>query len=140
MGDERVLVDQTILASDPKREGNCLSACVATWLGRPLEHVPHFIERGEGNGDAWWWMLIGYMAGHGWWPYELDSVDDDPGQILFVMGMSPRGVCHQVLYRDGVLFHDPHPSRDGIIDVREVISWRRADHDHSPTLVTEATR
>jgi hypothetical protein len=37
-------VDQTILASDPKREGNCLSACVATFLGRPLEEVPHFAE------------------------------------------------------------------------------------------------
>lgn len=129
-----VLVDQTILASDPERQGNCLSACVATWLGCPITEVPHFIERGADlHDDAWWSMLVGFMAGRGFWPYVLDSVDEEPGETLFVMGMSPRGVCHQVLYRDGVLFHDPHPSRDGITDVREVLIWRRADHDHTPT-------
>lgn len=135
-------VNQTILASDPKRQGNCVSACVASWLERPLEEVPHFIEyKVEGDpGDtiAWWSMLIGYMAGHGYWPIQLDSVTDgEPDELLFVMGMSPRGVCHQVLYRDGELWHDPHPSRDGITDVREVIAWRPVRHDHAPTPPTK---
>ena len=132
-------IDQTILASDPKREGNCLAACVASWLGLPLAEVPHFIEHGAAlNGEndrvSWWSMLLGYMAGRGYWPTELDSPSDaEPGEIAFVMGMSPRGVCHQVLYRDGELWHDPHPSRDGITDVREVLVWRHVRHDHEPT-------
>ena len=79
-------------------------------------------------------MFLGYMAGHGLWPVELEAVDQgDPGEVLFVMGMSPRGVCHQVLYRDGQLFHDPHPARAGITDVREVLAWRPMLHDHTPT-------
>lgn len=126
-------VDQTILATDPKRQGNCLAACVASWLGLSLAAVPHFIE----EHDGWWPMLVGYMSGHGLWPLELENLDDaDEDEIVFVMGMSPRGVCHQVLYRDGALWHDPHPSRDGLTDVREIIAWREMRHDHTPTVVT----
>ncbi len=57
-------VDQTILASDPKRLGNCLSACVATFLDLPLDEVPHFVELGsdlagdETDPHAWWWTLL----------------------------------------------------------------------------------
>lgn len=133
-------VDQTILASDPNRQGNCLPACVATILDKPLETVPHFIESGQWLGDteeggpSWLALLIGYMAAHGYWPKVLDTLNDVPAGVhAFVMGMSPRGVCHQVIYRDGVLWHDPHPSRDGVTDVREVLVWERRTFDHTPT-------
>lgn len=137
---EPTKVSQTIVADDPKRQGNCLSACVATAVGLSLDEVPHFIEfgiriNGEDDTVSWWSMLLGFMAARGLWPLELDDPSDaDPGEITFVMGMSPRGVCHQVIYRDGSLWHDPHPSGDGVIDVREVIVWRPARHDHAPTL------
>lgn len=139
------LIDQTILASDPKRKGNCVAACVATLLGVPLNEVPHFIEFGIAYGDAeedkvsnsnaWWAMLLGYLAGKGYWVTELEALADaEQGETLLVAGMSPRGVLHQVLYRDGDLWHDPHPSRDGVLDVREVLAVRPLDgFDHSPT-------
>lgn len=140
-------IDQTILASDPKRKGNCLPACVATFLDLPLERVPHFIECGiawnEGREDdtvGWWAMFLGFMAGHGWWPVELDSIDSAPGEVIFVMGMSNRGVQHQVLYRDGVLWFDPHPSRDGVTDIREVLTFRPAAFDHAPTATENSER
>lgn len=138
---ETARVDQTILAGDPKRQGNCVSACVATYLGVPLATVPHFVEYdgatvdGTPGGTGWWWLLIGYMAGRrGLWPVELDDVDDGrPGELLFAAGPSERGVLHQVLYRDGVLWHDPHPSRAGLLKVTEVLAWRPALHDHEPS-------
>lgn len=133
-----IAVTQTLLHGQSDRPGNCLAACVATFLQRPLEEVPHFIEQGmelgdsEDSGPMWWVMLIGYMAGHGYWPVELDSIDDaEPGEAVFVMGMSPRDVMHQVIYRDGRLWHDPHPSRAGILDIREVLAWRPVRHDHT---------
>lgn len=138
-------VTQTILHGQGDRPGNCLSACVATYLARPLEDVPHFVETGEqlyrnelgrDAGEdriAWWAMLIGYMAAMGLWPVQLDSVDDaDPGETVFVAGPSTRGVLHQVLYRDGELFHDPHPSRAGLVSISEVLAWRPSWHDHDP--------
>lgn len=134
-------VDQTIFVTDPKRLGNCVAACVASYLGVPLEAVPNFVEFGSDlAGDdtdphAWWWLFLGFMAGHGLWVHQLDSVDDvvEPGELLFVAGPSPRGVAHQVLYRDGDLWHDPHPSRAGLLDVTEVLAFRPARHDHQPT-------
>lgn len=132
-------IDQTILASDPERQGNCLAACVATFCELPLHNVPHFVElgtlmNGEDDRISWWSMLLGFMAGRGLWPDELKSVDDaEPGETVFVMGMSPRGVCHQVLYRNGELWHDPHPSRDGVVDVREALVWRPVTFHHEPT-------
>lgn len=148
-----VCVDQTILASDPKRKGNCVAACVASILGVPLAQVPHFIEFGIAYGDSddvaevshgnnWWAMMLGYLAGHGLWVVELDSVTDaDPDEFVLVAGMSPRGVVHQVVYREGRLWHDPHPSRAGVLDVREVLAVRSLrGFDHSPTTTEGADR
>lgn len=135
-------VTQTILASDPKRQGNCVAACVATFLGIELEQVPHFIEFGAGwNGKedrvAWFAMLCGFMAARGLWITELDSLSDAAaGEVVFVAGPSCRGVTHQVLYRDGDLWHDPHPSRAGVLEARHVEAWRplpAAGFDHTPT-------
>lgn len=133
-------VDQTILASDPKRLGNCLAACVATFFDITLAEVPHFVELGsdlagdETDPHAWWWTLVGFMSGRGLWPVELgDLSEGEPGEVLFVAGPSPRGVMHQVLYRDGEMWHDPHPSRAGLLDVTEVLAFRPVLHDHKPT-------
>lgn len=135
-------VTQTILHHDPARSGNCLAACVATFLGLSLKQVPHFIEFGQAWGGkedraAWWAMLCGFMAGHGLWLTKLDSLDDaEPGEVVFVAGKSPRGVMHQVLYRDGVVWHDPHPSRAGLVDVQAIEAWRplpAAGFDHRPS-------
>jgi hypothetical protein len=147
-------VDQTILATDPKRKGNCVAACVASLLGIPLTRVPHFIEFGIAFGDAteveevshgnnWWAMVLGYLAGHGLWVVKLEEVTEaDRDEFVLVAGMSPRGVMHQVIYRSGQLWHDPHPSRAGVLDVREVLVVRPlpdVGFDHAPT-TTEETR
>lgn len=147
MSDETLRrVDQTIFATDPARKGNCVAACIATLLDLPLTRVPHFIEFGIAYGDSddvaevshgnnWWAMLLGFLAGKGWWVVELDKVADaDPDEFVLVAGMSPRGVVHQVIYRAGRLWHDPHPSRDGVLDVREVLAVRPLPgFDHAPT-------
>ncbi len=146
------LVDQTIFVDDPKRMGNCVAACVATLLGLPLSSVPHFIEFGVDLGDsddvkdevtqghAWFAMMLGFFAGHGLWPVELESVTAaEAGETVMVAGPSPRGVMHQVLYRDGVLWHDPHPSRDGVLEIREVLAVRpHTGFGHAPTSTVEA--
>ncbi|MGN8718357.1 hypothetical protein ACTNEU_09100 [Ellagibacter isourolithinifaciens] len=51
-------------------------------------------------------------------------------------GDAPTRTHHQVLYRDGQLWHDPHPSRDGLLAVEEAFVLRpppAAGHDHDPT-------
>lgn len=142
-------VDQTILAGDPQRAGNCFAACVATALGKPIEAIPHFIEWGQHlhsgkpvddddpDRSHWWGIFLGFTFALNLMPHEFATVDDVPkGQIAFVAGMSPRGVLHQVLYLDGALWHDPHPTHAGLIDIREVFAvlpMPASGHDHEPT-------
>jgi len=144
-------VDQTIFVGDPKKKGNCVAACVATIVGLPLDTVPHFIEYGIAFGDSdgvkeevstghsWFAMMLGFFAGQGLWLVELEQVTDaEAGEVVLVAGPSPRGVMHQVLYRDGVLWHDPHPSRDGVLEIREVLAVRsHTGFDHAPTAPEE---
>lgn len=145
-GNAPVPVDQTILASDPIRKGNCVAACVATLLGIPLDRVPHFIEFGIAYGDSedvaevshgnnWWAMMLGFLAGRGLWVVELEQfADAERDELLLVAGMSPRGVVHQVIYKADRLWHDPHPSREGVLDVREILAVRPLPgFGHSPT-------
>lgn len=138
-------VTQTILHGSGPRPGNCFAACVATFLDLPIEQVPHIVElgihlNGEDDKMAWWALTLGFMAGHGYWPTRLDSLADaEPGEVVFVGGPSPRGVEHAVLYRDGELWHDPHPSRAGLLSIDEddLIVWRTlpaAGFDHTQTL------
>ena len=139
-------IDQTILASDPARKGNCVSACVATILDIPLERVPHFVEYGlelgdepEGkvsNGNAWWAMMLGFFYAWEYTLVELDSVEtsEDPWEYLLVAGQTSRGVLHQVVYRAGALWHDPHPSREGLTSIVEVLAVRPlSPFNHHPT-------
>lgn len=142
-------VDQTILHSDPERPGNCFAACVASALGLNLRDVPHFIEWGmkhygdgaphpDGNTGAHWHaMFLGFLAGRDLWAIPLASLDDaEPGEVVFVGGPSQRGVPHQVLYRDGELWHDPHPSKAGLLRIDEddlFVIRPGTGHNHQPT-------
>lgn len=142
-------VTQTILLEDELRPGNCFAAAVATALLIPLHEVPHFVEWGqflhngklkdESDADrhCWWAMFVGFVAARGLWPEEVSGTDDaELGEIVFVAGKSPRGVMHQVLYRNGTLWHDPHPSHDGLLTQTEWFVLRAlpaAGHDHEPT-------
>lgn len=139
-------IDQTIFVGDEKRKGNCVAACIATLTDLPLDRVPHFVEFGIAYGDSddvhvvssgnhWWAMLLGFLAARGYWVVELDGLSDaDPDDYLLVAGKSPRGVMHQVIYRGGQLWHDPHPSRAGVLNVEEVLAIRPLPgFDHTPT-------
>ena len=74
-----------------------------------------------------------------YWPVELDSIEDaESTDWLLVAGMSPRGVVHQVVYRGRRLWHDPHPSRAGVLDIQEVLAIRplpAVGFCHAPTEV-----
>lgn len=142
-------VTQTILHTDPKRVGNCFAACVATALGLKLTQVPHFVEWGivyygdagpgvEGPHSHWHAMFLGFLAGRGLWPVKVQTLHDAPGELVFVGGQSPRGISHQVLYLDGELWHDPHPSRAGLASIDEddfyvIREVGPGHHDHRPT-------
>jgi hypothetical protein len=116
-------VTQTVFASPELNEvgvyGNCIQAAVASLLGRPLDAVPHF-----GAFDDWEAALRLWARGEDLLVQRVDPDTvvgpDEERRLLF--GTSPRGYGHVVVgsAEAGVLW-DPHPSRDGLIEVTGVI-------------------
>ncbi|MFE9127086.1 hypothetical protein ACFYOF_16975 [Streptomyces sp. NPDC007148] len=110
-------VTQTILHSDPSgRLGNCLQAAVASLLELPIEDVPHFVQH-----DDWLERLAAFCLEHG---YQAVICDPD-AYVAYGMawGRSPRGVRHAVVWADGGMAWDPHPSREGLEQVTELIAF-----------------
>lgn len=116
-------VDQTIFSDDEEgRRGNCWIACIASILERPLESVPHFVQIENEGGQHWFthtwqWLL---ENGHRLVQHTWDSLPDDRPHMR--CGKSPRSteeryLGHAVVYVGEEMVHDPHPSRDGILDV-----------------------
>lgn len=117
-------VDQTQFAGQGAG-GNCVQASVASILELSLSEVPHFLEIAPEPVQWEFAMMdwleergIGFIRREGEWIFD--------GYYL-ASGPSPRGVSHMVVYHDGELAHDPHPSRAGILEVKR--TWVLAPLD-----------
>ena len=118
--------------------GNCWAACVATMLGCDISVVPEAL-RLEENSVKRWDAYLEFLAGFNIrplsWNFEkytdemMDQLWESMGDVLVhVAGSSPRGDWkHGVIYKGGKLFHDPHPSGDGVLKITEVEFWLPID-------------
>ena len=103
-------------------EGNCMSACLAMMLDIPLSSVPNFFDMGDTE-RQWWNALREWLA-----EYNVGIVTTDlKGALLhatkgylIVGGSTERGLEHAVIYKDGELWHDPHPKGSGLKEVSGV--------------------
>jgi hypothetical protein len=111
-------VDQTILynPADGEEKGNCTEASVASILGLRLEDVPDFRANGV---DQFWSSFRKFFQSRGFEAVLMPG-NFAPETLYLASGISPRGVHHMVVMRDGALVHDPHPSKAGIGDPTDV--------------------
>lgn len=109
--------DQFADESNP-RKGNCVQAALASLLGLRLTEVPNFVFE---HGGQWFGAFRAWLDSRGFDVMRVDPRCTFTGYYL-VVGESPRGTIHMVVYRDGVLHHDPHPSDGGLRagSIREV--------------------
>lgn len=106
-------------------QGNCQSACLATLLGVPVSVIPNFARIAcEQDNDAAAQAQTNWLKDHGWGIVTIikwQALPWPPKHGFYIAGgVSPRGIRHAVIYRDGILWHDPHPSREGIKSVDDV--------------------
>lgn len=102
-------------------KGNCFAACIASLLELELATVPNFCVD---HHSRWWDVLNDWLEPRGFVAIMLEGAEMQHYRSAYVIasGPSPReGVSHSVLYRNGELVHDPHPSRAGLLEVRDVI-------------------
>lgn len=120
--------------------GNCFAAVVASILEIPIDEVPNvevlfFLD---GNRKFYWSEVMQtFLNGKGWelcndYRYAVlhdenfgisensfynkeQSLEYCKDKYYLVSGKSKRGVYHVCIYRNGLLVHDPHPTKEGIL-------------------------
>lgn len=114
--------------------GNCFSACVAGLLGLELAAVPYFM-----HDDEWWEGFEAWLLPHGLFPLCLSIPKDGswaPVGVHILSGLSPRGTgpkdLHSVVACGKEIIHDPHPSRAGLVDRRDVVILAQLDPWQEP--------
>lgn len=118
-------IKQTQLHDPPNSIGNCFRAAVASILEVGIDDIPPFEQAMFEGGSDWYQQFVSWLYDQGyglvtWHVTHPDHCDiyvgPPPGIYVLTTGPSPRnvGVGHCVVYRDGEMVHDPHPSGDGL--------------------------
>ena len=104
--------------------GDCVRAAVASLLNLDPAEVPHFTCQDDTR--VWPLALAAFANQHGW-NVERREFKEEEGDRLprfgLAIGQSPRGISHAVVTRDGEIAWDPHPSREGLRFVQQVIEF-----------------
>jgi len=107
---------------DP-RGGNCHRAAVASILELPLYRVPDFVNEWP---SCWYEQLAKWLRPMGLVPVTVLISPDNKGWTPFefyhlMSGPRPRNpkYLHCVVGLGGKMVHDPHPSGDGLVEVKD---------------------
>lgn len=113
-------LQQTRLHNPPNILGNCFPTVIACFLdlGSP-EDVIQIQEKYKE--DSWNIQLQNWLKERGWILKSIQGHLYD-NSFYTVTGKSKRGSSHICIYKNGELYHDPHPSNSGLIteDIFEV--------------------
>jgi len=132
--------------------GSCYPTVYACILDLPLNQVPYFNllyfstnqekynlkkapKRYLDKVDYLWdeirslWLYgMGYtedyIADHDKW------LKENPERYYIASGISPRNVGHVVIYQNGKMIHDPHPSRAGLTKIESFSYLRKIEGDY----------
>lgn len=104
------MMDQTKFGIN---DGNCLSACVASFLDILTDEVPIIPDTVHWQEWINKWLIENHKLA------LLVFVGSLPDYLInsyyIAVGQSSRsGQSHACIYRNGELAHDPHPSRLGL--------------------------
>lgn len=98
----------------------CWAACIAGLTDIPHDELAALVPRHEGTfdgsmGTEYRNAVNSLLRSRGW---RLESIGPDvPRGFAVGSGTSPRGLFHAVIVKDGALWHDPHPSRVGVVSL-----------------------
>ena len=95
--------------------GNCYAAAIASLLEIPITEVPNVETLFHIEGQLWLDVMLKFLESKGY-KLQTKSVTED-GYYYIASGDSPRGVKHSVIYFNGKMVHDPHPTREGLLSI-----------------------
>lgn len=99
----------------PEERGNCLATVIACMMDI---NDPELVFQSQMYFDSGDWViqLHEWITIQGWEMGRLAEHQYDDS-FYFVTGISPRdkSIYHICIYQNGKLWHDPHPSSEGIV-------------------------
>lgn len=99
---------------------NCMRACLASYFGCSIAETPPLLAKDWMQEIREWVRPRGLGFVTIAVPTEEVFKTAFSGGYLIVSGKSKRGRAHAVIYKDGQLWHDPHPESSGIDCVEQV--------------------
>jgi len=116
-------VEQQIM-HNPKnnQHGDCMRASIASLLELPYEEVPHFLALG--TDESFSHSLKEFLLTKDLALLELSFWDWEKFEGIFhgakgvhhlICGPAKHGTYHATVACVGVMVHDPHPSKDGLL-------------------------
>lgn len=109
-------VDQTKLHIPGKQNGNCMVAAFASLLELKISDIPEFEDMSDGK---WYPKMLAWLKGLGFQLLRWDEEVYMSGYFI-ATGPSPRGIGHSVVYQGTEMVHDPHPSKEGLLEITSV--------------------
>lgn len=97
--------------------GNCYAAAIASMLDLPIIEVPNGEIFFNDKEDRRFYekLMHRFLLNRGKRMRQVTKEDAEKHEFYLVSGLADRGFYHITVYRNGVLYFDPHPSRDGLI-------------------------
>lgn len=100
-------------------KGNCYATAIACILDIEISEVPNIEVLFDVSDGNIWYMVLTEWLNHKRYEHNSDGNGDfykNYDGYYIVSGKSPRGdFNHCVIYKNGKMVHDPHPSGDGIL-------------------------
>ena len=102
--------------------GDCMRACIASLLEYKYEEVPHFYT--VDDAEEFDKKLREFLQQEGFALMTTVPIDIDDGAFThgqngiyhIISGNTVRGTYHATVGLDGVVVHDPHESKAGLIE------------------------
>lgn len=95
----------------------------------PQHHLENFQNQSSVADWCWENFRIFWLASQGYTEEYIADIEkwlnDNPNTPYLVSGRSSRGVDHVCIYMNGKLYHDPHPSGEGVVDI-----WKSSPYSY----------
>jgi hypothetical protein len=131
------IIQTKISTPDGSVSGNCFRACLASILEIDIDSIPAFEDMGTSWHEPFWKFLreqnldfegTGYFKNPNYDGMEKLKAYEGIDGFIIVNGKSPRAWVtrgHSVVYKNGEMIHDPHPSSDGLTELESFYMIRR---------------
>lgn len=119
-----------LLDNGDVRRGNPLATIIACFLDiddpeKVIQIQEHYPKNDDGTDAANWVLVLSsWLEERGW---DWGVLDDHlyTGEPYIVYGKNRHGITHACIYKNGALWHDPHPDDDGLIEEAQIEYLRK---------------